>query len=385
MKKALIFVLVALMALSAFACAQPAAPTAEAAAPAAEPAAPVEPAAPAEPAAEADPMAALIEAAKAEGELVVYGSCEEAYLAAAAQKFESMYGIKVSYQRLSTGEVATKIAEEAGNPSADVWFGGTTDPYNVSAAEGYLKAYEAMNASHLTDPMFRDKDGYWYGIYKGILGFMVNTEEIERLGLEAPKDWDDLLNPDYKGLVSYSNPSTAGTGKLIVNTMVQMKGEEAAMEYFKALDPNIVQYTKSGSGPSKMVGPGEIVIGVGFLHDGVKQILDGYDNIALVAPASGTSFEIGATAIFEGCKHENAAKLWIEFALSPDCVNIAKDAESYQFLVIDNAEQPKEAVEFNLDKAKLIDYDFEYAKENTTRLVEEYFTFVNGDDRFKTE
>ena len=387
MKKTLIFVLVALLALSAFGCAQPApAPAAaEPAAPAAEPAAPAQEEAPAAPAAEADPMAALVEAAKAEGELVVYGSCEEAYLAAACQKFESMYGIKVSYQRLSTGEVATKIAEEAGNPSADVWFGGTTDPYNVSAAEGLLVAYEAMNASHLTDPMFRDKDGYWYGIYKGILGFMVNTEEIARLGLEAPADWDDLLNPAYKGLVSYSNPSTAGTGKLIVNTMVQMKGEEAAMEYFKALDPNIVQYTKSGSGPSKMVGPGEIVIGVGFLHDGIKQILDGYDNIALVAPASGTSFEIGATAIFKGCKHENASKLWIEFALSPDCVNLAKDAESYQFLVLDNAEQPKEATEFNLDKAKLIDYDFESAKENTTRLVEEYFTFVNGDDRFKTE
>lgn len=380
MKKALVFVLVALFALSAFACAQPApaAPAAEPAVPAAEPAA--------EPAAvEVDPMAALIEAAKAEGELVVYGSCEEAYLAAACQKFESMYGIKVSYQRLSTGEVATKIAEEAGNPSADVWFGGTTDPYNVSAAEGLLLPYEAMNASHLIDPMFRDKDGNWYGIYKGILGFMVNTEELTRLGLESPKDWDDLLNPEYKGLISYSNPSTAGTGKLIVNTMVQMKGEEAAMEYFKALDPSIIQYTKSGSGPSKMVGPGEIVIGIGFLHDGIKQILDGYDNIALIAPASGTSFEIGATAIFKGCKHENASKLWIEFALSPDCVNIAKDAESYQFLVLDNAEQPKEAAEFGLDNAKLIDYDFESAKENTTRLVEEYFTFVNGDDRFKTE
>ncbi|MCI5847068.1 MAG: hypothetical protein MRZ98_05415, partial [Clostridiales bacterium] len=95
---------------------------------------------------EIDP--ALIEAAKAEGELVVYGSCEEAYLIAACQHFEELYGIKVSYQRLSTGEVAAKIEEENGNPSADVWFGGTTDPYNESAAKGLLEAYEAKNASH---------------------------------------------------------------------------------------------------------------------------------------------------------------------------------------------------------------------------------------------
>ena len=76
--------------------------------------------------AEAD--ADLVAAAQDEGELVVYGSCEEPYLIAACQKFEELYGIKVEYQRLSTGEVQTKITEEKGNPSADVWFGGTNDP-----------------------------------------------------------------------------------------------------------------------------------------------------------------------------------------------------------------------------------------------------------------
>ena len=39
-------------------------------------------------------MDALIEAAKAEGELTVYGSCEEEYLSAACQNFEKLYGIK---------------------------------------------------------------------------------------------------------------------------------------------------------------------------------------------------------------------------------------------------------------------------------------------------
>lgn len=334
---------------------------------------------------EIDP--ALIEAAKAEGELVVYGSCEEAYLIAACQHFEELYGIKVSYQRLSTGEVAAKIEEENGNPSADVWFGGTTDPYNESAAKGLLEAYEAKNASHLAGPMYRDADGQWYGIYKGILGFMVNTEELARLGLEAPKGWDDLLKPEYQGLIWLSNPNTAGTAKLVINTMVQMKGHDEAMKYFVELDKNIAQYTKSGSGPSKKVGLGECVIGIGFLHDGITQILMGYDNIALVIPEEGTSFEIGATAIFKGAKHSNAAKLWIEYALSPECVNLAKDNESFQFLVIDNAEQPKEATEFGLDPNNVIDYDFEDAKANTSKYVEDFFNALgaSADDRFKTE
>ncbi len=327
----------------------------------------------------------LIAAAQAEGELTVYGSCEEAYLNAACDHFQELYGITVNRQRLSTGEVAAKIEEENGNPSADVWFGGTTDPYNTTAAAGLLEAYEATNASHLTSPLYRDKDGYWYGIYKGILGFMVNTEELARLNLEAPKDWDDLIKPEYKGLVWLSNPNTAGTAKLIINTMVQMKGHDEAMEYFKALNENVAQYTKSGSGPSKMVGPGECTIGVGFLHDGITQILAGYDNIQLIIPASGTSYEVGATAIFKGAKHTNAAKLWIEYALSPECVNLAKTAESYQFLVIDCAEQPEEAPAFGLDPENVIDYDFEDAKANTAKYVEDFFAAVGTDDRFKTE
>ena len=330
---------------------------------------------------------ALIKAAQEEGELVVYGSCEEPYVAAAAKHFEELYGIKTYYQRLSTGEVQAKITEEAGNPSADVWFGGTTDPYNESAKAGLLMAYEAANAADLSAPMYRDADGYWYGIYKGILGFMVNTEELERLGLEAPQSWDDLLKPEYKGLVWMSNPNTAGTAKLIINTMVQLKGHDEAMKYFVELDKNIAQYTKSGSGPSKKVGIGECVIGIGFLHDGIAQILSGYDNIALVIPAEGTSFEIGATAIFEGCAHENAAKLWIEYALSPECVELADDAESYQFLVIKTAQQPDAVQPFGLDPDNVIDYDFEDAKNNTSQYVSDFFNALGdaADSRFKTE
>ena len=334
----------------------------------------------------------LIAAAQAEGELVVYGSCEEEYLAAACEHFEKLFGIKTSYQRLSTGEVQAKIEEENGNPSADVWFGGTTDPYNVCAAEGLLEAYEATNASHLTSDMYRAADGSWYGIYKGILGFMVNTDELTRMGIEAPQDWADLLKEEYKGLIWLSNYNTAGTAKLVINTMIQKYGHDEGIQYLVDLDKNIEVYTKSGSGPSKNVGTGECVIGIGFLHDGITQILDnGYTNVELIIPSSGTSFEIGATAIFKGAAHSNAAKLWIEYALSPECVNLAQENGSYQFLVLDNAKQPEAAAQFGLDPENVMDYDFEDATANIKTYVEEVMTALSssgadtGADRFKTE
>ena len=339
-----------------------------------------------------DGMDDLIAAAQAEGELTVYGSCEEEYLAAACQHFQEVFGIKVNYQRLSTGEVQAKIEEEKGNPSADVWFGGTTDPYNVVAKEGLLEPYAAQNASHLLSDMYKDPDGNWYGIYKGILGFMVNTDELARMNLEAPADWQDLLKPEYKGLVWLSNYNTAGTAKLVINTMIQKYGHDEGIQYLVDLDKNIEVYTKSGSGPSKNVGTGECVIGIGFLHDGITQIVDnGYTNVELVIPSTGTSFEVGATAIFKGAAHSNAAKLWIEYALSPECVNLAANNGSYQFLVIDNATQPEVAMQFGLDPDNVMDYDFEDAKNNIGTYIEEVMAALNaggantGADRFKTE
>lgn len=329
----------------------------------------------------------LIEAAKKDGQLVVYGSCEEQHVAACAQHFQELFGIETSYQRLSTGEVESKVEEENGNPSADVWFGGTTDPYNVAVTKGILEPYEAKNASHLISDKFRDADGNWYGIYKGILGFFYNKDELERKGLDAPQDWPDLLDEKYKDLIWMSNYNTAGTAKLILNTVIQKYGHDDGIKYLVDLDKNVQVYTKSGSGPSKNVGTGECTIGIGFLHDAIYQIVDnGYQNIGLVIPSSGASYEVGATAIFKGCKHEDAAKLWIEYALSPQCVERAQEVGAYQFLVIDDAKQPAVAEEYGLDPNNVMDYDFEDAKENTEQYVSDIMNALGGgDDRFQTE
>lgn len=357
MKKVLVALLVAMCAFCAFA-------NAEAETAAAAPASAVD---------AFDP--ALVAAAKAEGELVVYGGCEEQYLSAICQHFEELFGIKVNYQRLSTGEIQAKVEEENGNPSADVLFGGTTDPYNVMAKDGYLYAYTAKNAAHITKDVYKHADNLWYGIYTGILGFMVNTDELKRLGLDAPQDFKDLLDPKYKGLIWLSNYNTAGTAKLVINTVIQKYGHDEGIKFLVDLDKNIEVYTKSGSGPSKNVGTGECVIGIGFLHDGITQILDnGYENVQLIIPSSGTTCEIGATGILRGAKHLNAAKLWIEYALSPECVNLAQDNGSYQFLVLDNATQPQAAYDFGLDPSNVIDYDFQDATDNIGTYVQEVMT-----------
>ena len=338
---------------------------------------------------------ALIAAAQTEGTLTVYGSCEEDYLNAACDHFEQLYGIKVERQRKSTGEVPNAVSEElgkdlTGSPSADIWFGGTNNPYDEAIALGVLdNGYVPANASHLLKDLYKNPEGYWYGIYTGILGFMVNTDELKRLNLQAPTSWDDLLKPEYKDLIWLSNYNTAGTAKLVVNLMLQMKGHDEGIKYLVELDKNIQIYTKSGSGPSKNVGTGQCVIGIGFLHDGVTQILDnGYDNVQLIIPSDGTGCEIGPVAIFKNAKHPNAAKLFMEYALSPECVELADLNGSYQFLVIDNAEQPEAAAQYGLSlDAVWGGYDFGKAVTDTKSNVADVIEALGdaADDRFKTE
>ena len=329
----------------------------------------------------------LVKAAKEEGKLIVYGSCEEEYLNAVCSNFKSLYGIDVQVQRLSTGEVAAKIEEENGHPSADVWFGGTTDPYNVTSSKGLLEQYEPKNASHLISDKFKSTNKDWYGIYKGILGILYDKEELQRLKLDVPQDYKDLIDPKYKGLIWSSNYNTAGTAKLIINTVIQKYGHDQGIQYLVDLDKNIAQYTKSGSGPSKAIGTGECTIGIGMLHDGIYQIVDQeHENVGLQIPSSGASYEVGATAIFKGAAHPNAAKLWIEYALSPACVDLAQKNGSYQFLVLDNAKQPEIATEYGLDPNNVMDYNFEDAKKHTEQYVKDVMEALGGgDSRFKTE
>ena len=329
----------------------------------------------------------LVKAAKEEGKLIVYGSCEEEYINAVCANFKSLYGIDVQAQRLSTGEVAAKIEEENGHPSADVWFGGTTDPYNVTSSKGLLEQYEPKNASHLISDKFKSTNKDWYGIYKGILGILYDKDELQRLKLDVPQDYKDLIDPKYKGLIWSSNYNTAGTAKLIINTVIQKYGHDQGIQYLVDLDKNIAQYTKSGSGPSKAIGTGECTIGIGMLHDAIYQIVDQeHENVGLQIPSSGASYEVGATAIFKGAAHPNAAKLWIEYALSPACVDLAQKNGSYQFLVIDNAKQPEIATEYGLDPNNVMDYNFEDAKKHTEQYVKDVMEALGGgDSRFKTE
>lgn len=374
MKKKIAMLLALMMVLSLAACGESEAPmTVSTPAPAAEP---VEvPAAPAEaPAApelvdlpaEPDPLTETADAAIEEGDLVIYGSCSEEYLAAACANFEAIYGIKTVYKCLSADEAQKKIAEENGAPSADVWFGGNAVQYADCAAKGLFEPYEADNTVNLSSPSDRDADGMWYGISEKVLGFIVNTDELTRLELEAPQSWEDLRKTEYKGLIALPGFGSTDSGKLLLNTMIRLFGQDEGCKFLAELDKSVAGYAASDAALIESVAGGECVIGVGFLSDGIAQMLDkNAENLSLIIPTDGTCRELAATAILKGAPHPAAAKLWTEFALTSDCVDQAQFCGSYEFPVLTTATQPQAVQDFALDLENVLALDLADVAQNT--------------------
>ena len=321
-------------------------------------------------------MDALIEAAKAEGELTVYGSCEEEYLSAACQNFEKLYGIKTKYQRLSTSEVYTKISEEAGKPSADVWFGGTTDPYNEAVADGLLMEYNAINAKNLIGDQYKDPTNCWYGIYKGILGFMVNTEELDRLGLEAPKTWEDLADPKYKGEIIMASPAISGTQYAILNGTIQAYGEEKGWEVWKGINENVDFYAQGGGEPGPKCAAGEFGIAVLAMTGGTFAMEAEYP-VTAVYPEDMIPWTPAPIAIFKNSQNKDAAKVFVDYFLSKEGQEALREADA-RIMARGDVAIP-EAIG-TVDTEKLIDQDVLLFGSQREALLEKWAAMVGEKD-----
>lgn len=296
--------------------------------------------------------------ASAAGKLTVYCGVQEEWCQAMVTAFTKKTGVDVSMTRKSAGEVYAQVKAEAANPKGDIWWGGTGDPHLQAAEEKLTMAYSSPLLKDMAPwalSQAKESGNRTVGIYAGALGFGYNTEQMAKKGVKAPACWKDLLDPAYKGEVQMANPNSSGTAYNMLATMVQIMGEDQAFDYLRKLNANVNQYTKSGAAPVIAAGRGETLIGIAFMHDGVTQTVRGFP-VKVVAPCEGTGYEIGSQSIIEGARNLENAKLWYDWALTPEAQNIGATVESFQVPSNKNATTPKESP--NLGEIKLIDYNF---------------------------
>ena len=295
----------------------------------------------------------------AQGNLVLYCAPQEEWCRAMVTAFERKTGVKVAMTRKSSGEIYAQIKAEASNPRGDIWWGGTGDPHLQAAEEGLTVEYRSPMEKELAPWALRQAKDAKYrtiGVYAGVLGYGYNTEVLKRRNLPEPKCWSDLLNAKYKDEVQVADPNSSGTSYTMLATLVQIMGEDKGFEYLKGLHKNINQYTRSGAAPAKAAAQGETLIGITFLHDLVTMAVGGAP-LKLVAPCEGTGYEVGSMSIIKGGKNPKEARMWYDWALTPEAQALGAEAKAYQIPSNLKAKVPPQAP--RLDQTKVIDYDFQ--------------------------
>jgi iron(III) transport system substrate-binding protein len=340
-----------------------------------------EPAATEAPAATEEPAATEAPAEITDTELNVLCTPQEQWCQGMKQEFEAKYGITVNYVRMSSGEALARIQAEKDNPQFDIWWGGPIDSFVAAKGEGLLEPYDSPNYVNLTDPtIMKDVDNQWVGVYMGTLGFATNTDWLaDNPGMEAPTSWEDLLKPEFKGQVMVAHPSSSGTSYTALATILQLKGEEEGWEYLKQYAGQISQFTKSGAAPAKFVGQGEAAVAIVFSHDIVNEIENNKMPLQLTFPEEGTGYEIGGMAILKGAKHPQAARLWFDWALTPEAQALGPTYAAYQAPTVKGVElSHPELLEVNL-----IDYDFIWAGEHKQEFVDKFTNEIASAENLK--
>ena len=259
------------------------------------------------------------------GPLVVYCTHDPDACELAAQTFTRETGIAVAMTRKATGEVYAQLRAERDNPKADVWYGGTFDSFLQASAEGLFASYRSPKLGDLYPWAQRQADATGdraVAIYRIIIGFGTNPELLAKRGLPAPRCWSDLVQPAYKKEIELSNPVTSGTGYTILATLVALLGEDAAFDYLKRLDANVIRYTQSGTAQGPSVARGEVAVGVSFVHEFVTQQLAGFP-VEVAIPCEGTGDTLGGMAIVAGGPNPADARMFYDWALGRNAQELA--------------------------------------------------------------
>lgn len=256
-------------------------------------------------------------------ELNAYGSIEPDEVAEWVKAFEDDNpGIKLNLIRGSTGDLTARILAERSAPKADViWRLANTSLILFSAA-GMLLPYEPMNYQELRKD-FRSNEVIptWVG-HVGYMGVIcANTRELERLDLPTPRSWNDLLDPRFRGRIVMPSPASSGTGLLHIASWLTIFGNDAGWKFVGQIDKNMAFYTTSGSKPCTLVGSGEFPIGLSFSTRAAELKASGAP-IELIFPREGVGWDLEGSAILRGTKNADAAKRFLDWAISPRAMNL---------------------------------------------------------------
>lgn len=307
------------------------------------------------------------------GEITVYTALEDEQVSEYLAKFNETYpDITVNVVRESTGIITAKLIAEKDNPQADVIWGTAASSMMVLDDMDALEPYEPEGCDRILPEFKSDKEvPTWVGIDAWETAFVVNTEELEKLGMKAEEitSYEDLLDPRLKGQIVMSNPNSSGTGFLTVSAILQLNGKDsdAGWTYLDQLHENVAQYVHSGSKPAKMAASGECAVGISFGYAGISQRDKGAP-VEVIFPEEGSGWDLEANALLKKDEINPAAYTFLDWAISDEAMDLYR--VNYPIVTVENTGNYEGYDSNPLDQ--LIDNDFSWAAENREDILNQW-------------
>lgn len=307
--------------------------------------------------------------AAAQTKLTVYTALENEQLKPLKDAFEKATpGIEVVWVRDSTGVITARILAEKGNPKADVIWGVSVSSIALFDQQGMLAGYTPKGAAMLK-PIYVDAKNpkRWTGIdaYASVIVF--NSKEGAAKKVKQPKEWADLVKPEYKGMIVMPNPASSGTGYLMVSAWLQAMGEKAGWEFMDRLHQNVANYTHSGSAPCVLAARGERVVGLCLDMRAASEKTKGAP-IDIAVPGK-NGWEIEATAIVKGSKNMDAARKLVDWTVSKEAAAIY--AQTYALVAHKDVKAAPKNYPAGME-AKLVRNDFGWMGKERGRILAEW-------------
>lgn len=261
-------------------------------------------------------LAALAAPAASAADAICYNCPPEwANWGAMLKAIKADTGIDVPQDNKNSGQSLTQILAEKASPVADVAYLGVT--FGIKAKDaGVTQPYKPKGFEEIPEGL-KDKDGHWFTIHSGTLGFFVNKDALG--GAPVPACWADLQKPEYKGMVGYLDPTSAFVGyvgAVAVNNAMggSLDNFKPGVDYFKKLQANDPIVPKQTS--YARVVSGEIPILLDYDFNAYRAKYNEKGNFAFVIPCEGTVVVPYVMSMVKGAPHPEAAKTILDYVLS---------------------------------------------------------------------
>lgn len=240
--------------------------------------------------------------------------------------FESEHNVKIEILLSGdAGSMLNKAILAKGAPLADVLYGVDNTLLSRAIDEGVFEAYDSPFLAEIDDAFELDPSHAALPVDYGDVCLNYEIAYFESNGLAVPDSLEDLLLPEYRGLLTVQNPATSSPGLAFLFATIGRFGPDGYLDFWQGLVENEVnvvndwetayyaEFTQWGGSDPLVVSygsspPFEVIY--------AETPIDSPPTGAITA--DGTCFrQVEFTGILQGTQNRELAEDWIDFMLSP--------------------------------------------------------------------